>query len=149
MGLWNKSKKIFYDAVNSNSSPGKLALSFSVGIFIAFSPFPGGHTVIMFAARWLLGLNFPILFLATSFNNPWTLVPFYSFDYYFGHWFVHKFLGWNPSFVISLGKIFGSCEVCLVSFFVGGSVLGLVCGALSYPFMLYLFRAFSDKWVSE
>ncbi len=143
MGLLEKIKNIFVNAVKSNSSPSKLALSFAVGIFIAFFPFPGGHTVMMFGARWLFGLNFPVLLLATSFNNPWTLVPFYSFDYCFGYWFVHSFLGFSPSWIISLGKIFGSLKICLWSFFIGGIVLGTIFSFLSYPIMILVFKTFS------
>ena len=145
MALWQKIKDVFYKAVKSNSSPHKLALSFSIGLFIAFSPFPGGHTFMMLGANWLFRVNFPILFLATSFNNPWTLVPFYAFDYSFGYWFVHSFLGWSPSWVISLEKIFGSGKICLWSFFIGGHVLGLAAAVLSYPIMLWVFQSLANR----
>lgn len=145
MTLVQKTKKIFYKAVSSNSSPRKLALSFSIGLFIAFSPFPGGHTVIMLAANWLFKLNFPILFLATSFNNPWTMIPFYAFDYSFGYWFIHMFLGFSPSWVISFEKIFGSGRVCLWSFFIGGNVLGIIAALMSYPFMVKVFRFYYEN----
>jgi len=145
MSLKERIKNIFYNAIKANSSPYKLALSFSVGIFIAFSPYPGAHTIIMLASRWLFGLNFPVLFFATSFNNPWTCLPFFAFDYSFGYWFVHSFLGWEPSFVISLERIFGSGEVCIWSFLIGGNILGIVCAILSYPVMLLIFKSLSDR----
>jgi uncharacterized protein len=146
MVLWQRVKDIFYKAIHSNSSPQKLALSFSLGLFIAFSPFPFAHTIMVFAIHWVLSLNFPILFVITSINNPWTMVPFYACDYSFGHWFVHSFLGRNPSWVISLEKIFGSGKICIWSFFVGGMVLGIVTAALSYPIMLWVFgRAISNR----
>ena len=139
--VWKKTKQFFSNALNSNSSPKKLAASFALGVFIAFSPFPGGHTIMVFLAHWLFKLNFPVLFFATSINNPWTIIPFYAFDYSFGHWFVHSFLGWSPSWVISLEKIFGSGKICLWSFFIGGHVLGIIGGLLSYPIMLRVFQA--------
>jgi len=148
VALLKKTKNVFYRAMSSNSSPHKLALSFSVGVFIAFSPFPGGHTVMMLASKWLMGLNFPILFFSTSFNNPWTMVPFYTFDYYFGHWFIHSLLGLTPAWAISVGKIFslenifGSGKICLWSFFIGGNVLGVLAAVISYPVMLWLFHRF-------
>lgn len=145
MGLLEKIKHVFYKAVRSNNSPAKLALSFAVGIFIAFSPFPGGHTAMMLAARWALGLNFPILFFATSLNNPWTMVPFYALDYSFGYWFVRSALGWQPSWIISLEKIFGSGTICLWSFLIGGGVLGLLAAGISYPVMLCLFQTMSTS----
>jgi len=143
MKLLKKIKDVFYTALKANSSPSKLALSFAIGIFIAFSPFPGGHTVMMFAAHWLFKLNFPILFLSTSFNNPWTLIPFFLFDYSFGHWLVHSFLGFSPTWVISLEKLFGSGNICLWSFLIGGNVLGIVAALISYPIMVMVFRSLS------
>lgn len=149
MGIGKKIKNIFKNAIQANGSPAKLALSFAVGVFIAFSPYPGGHTVIMLAARWLFKLNFPVLFLATSFNNPWTMLPFFAFDYSFGYWFVHSFLGWDPSWVISLEKIFGSGHVCIWSFFIGGHVLGLAFALLSYPVMIWVFSNLVAKMRSR
>ena len=140
MSLIEKTKKVFYKAMKSNSSPKKLALSFSIGLFIAFSPFPGGHTLIMLAASWLLKLNFPVVFLATSFNNPWTMIPFYAVDYSFGYWFVHSLMGWSPSWIISLKRLFGSGSVCLMSFLTGGLVLGAIAAVISYPLMIRFFE---------
>jgi uncharacterized protein len=145
MSVYKKTKELFYSALNKGSSPSKLALSFSIGIFIAFSPYPGAHTVIMLAVNWLLGLNLPMLFLATSVNNPWTLIPFYAADYSFGYWLVHSLFGFSPSWVVSLEKIFGSGSFCLWSFFIGGNVLGLAAGLISYPLMLKLFRFLASK----
>jgi len=145
MNVLGKIKNVFYKAVKSNRSPAKLALSFSIGLFIAFSPFPGGHTLIMLAANWFFELNFPILFFATSFNNPWTMVPFYAFDYSFGYWFIHSFFDWNPSWVISLEKIFGSGKICLWSFFVGGHVLGIMAAVGSYPIMFLIFQSLASR----
>lgn len=141
MNIGRKAKEIFYKALKSNSSPSKLALSFAVGVFIAFSPFPGGHTIIMLAANWLFRLNFPVLFFSTSFNNPWTLVPFCVLEYSFGYWFLRSFLGLNPTWVISLEKIFGSGKICLWSFFFGGTFLGAVAALISYPIMLKIFKS--------
>ena len=84
-----KVKKVFKNAFTSGWSVEKLTLSFCIGIYIAFSPFPGIHTVMMLVAKWLFRLNFTVLFIATSINNPWTMIPFFSFDFFFGYWFVH------------------------------------------------------------
>jgi len=149
MRIKKKLKKIISGALISNSSPKKLTLSFCMGIYIAFSPFPGMHTVMMFAATYLFRLNFPILFFATSFNNPWTMVPFFASDYYFGKWFLHYFLNWKPTLSISLEKIFGSGEICILSFLIGGNILGIACACLSYPIMLYMFSIIQTRYKNK
>ena len=133
-----KIKAIMRKALMEGVTARGLALSASIGVYIAFSPFPGAHTIMMLVATWLLGLHFPTLFIFTSINNPWTMIPFFSFDYAFGYWFVHKIIGWHPSWTISLAKIFGSGTVCLWSFFICGNILGIFAACVFYP-LLYLF----------
>jgi len=140
-----KIKKLLKKSLSSNASPGKLTFSACMGIYIAFSPFPGAHTLMMLASSWLFKLNFPILFITTSFNNPWTMLPFFSVDYFFGYWLVHNVCGWNPNWVISLEKIFGSGSICLWSFFIGGNVLGIVAALISYPFAKIFFTKLSHR----
>ena len=141
-----KVKKVFKDALTSGWSVHKLSQSFCIGLFIAFLPIPGSHTVVMLASKWLFKLNFPVLFISTSFNNPWTMIPFFSFEYAFGYWVVHHFLGWHPGWVISLEKIFGSGNICLWSFFIGGNILGIFASLISYPLVSVMFKKLSTKF---
>lgn len=69
----------------------KLAFSFCMGNYIAFSPFLGLHTVMVFLFVWLFRLNFTVTFAAAYLvNNIFTAVPVYAADYFFGYWFVHN-----------------------------------------------------------
>jgi len=135
-----KLKSLLNKALLSGCTPEQLTLSFCMGIYIAFSPFPGLHTPMMFIATYIFGLHFPTLFIATSINNPWTMIPFYSLDYTFGYWFVHTLLGWNPTWVISLAKLFGSGTICLWSFLIGGNILGIASALICYPIMRIIFK---------
>ena len=135
-----KIKAILRKALLDGVTPRSLALSAAIGVYIAFSPFPGAHTVMMLAAKWLLRLHLPTLFIMTSINNPWTMIPFFSLDYAFGYWLVHGLFGWSPTWTISLAKVFGSGTICLWSFFIGGNILGIVAGLAAYPVMLFIFN---------
>lgn len=132
--FYNKVMAICKNAVLGGAdSPSKLALSFATGLYVAFSPFPGFHTVMILACKWFLGFNFPMMLLSTNFNNPWTMIPVYSLDYVFGYWLVHNLLGWNPGFTVSLGKYLGESSICLWSFLIGGNLLGVFAAIISYP----------------
>lgn len=138
-----KALSVFTNALTSGSSPQKLAWSCCVGFYIAFSPFPGLHTILIFVCKYLFRLNFPVLFIVASVNNPWTMLPFYSFDYAFGYWFVHSIMGCSPTWHFSLVKLFGSGNICVWSFLVGGNIIGLLFALISYPIAHRLFGSLS------
>jgi uncharacterized protein (DUF2062 family) len=144
-----KISALFTDALVSGCTPQRLSRSWCVGLYIAFSPFPGLHTVMMFACKYLFDLHFPTLFIATSINNPWTMAPFYYFDYECGYWIIHSLLGLNPSWVISLAKIFGTGKICIWSFFIGGNVLGICSAFIGYPITTYLFSRLASRIASK
>ncbi len=123
-----------------NAGPARLATSLCVGIYIAFSPFPGFHTLMIIAIRGVFSLSFPLLFIGASINNPWTIIPFYSLDYFFGYWLTHSVLGWSFPWIIPLEKIFGSGKICLISFLIGGNLLGIVASLVSYPVAYGIFK---------
>lgn len=145
MNIIGKIKDAFRKAFTTGWSVEKLTLSFCMGIYIAFSPFPGAHTIMMIIATWLFKLNFPVLFIATSLNNPWTMIPFFTFDYIFGYWFLHDIMGYSPGWVISLAKFMGSGEICLMSFLIGGNVLGIFFGLTSYPLVSFIFKRLINR----
>ncbi|MBD3231826.1 DUF2062 domain-containing protein [Candidatus Dependentiae bacterium] len=150
MNIIKKIKNVFKQAFTSGWSVEKLTLSFCMGIYIAFSPFPGAHTIMMLIAKWMFKLNFPVLFVATSINNPWTMVPFFTFDYIFGYWFLHQFIGWDPGWSISLSKIMGSGKICLFSFLIGGNILGIFFALTAYPIMIFIFKRLVNRFkISE
>ncbi len=143
--VYTKITAIVKKAFEQGWSNTKLACSVATGFYIALSPFPGLHTVMMFIAKWLWELNMPILFIATSINNPWTMIPIFYVNYTFGYWLIHSVLGLNPSPSLSVAWLFGEGRICLWSFFIGGNLLGTFAGLISYPIALYLFKRFSSK----
>lgn len=139
---WKEKFKNFIDkALHNGSTPKILTRSFCFGIFIAFSPFPGLHTVIVFVLAYLFNFHLPTLLLVASINNPWTAAPFYMADYFFGHWLLHSVFGTHPTLVVTLPKVFGSGTICLWSFLVGGIVLGLAGALIFWPITKIIFEA--------
>lgn len=117
-------------------SPHKLALSGACGFYIAFSPFPAGHTLLMIIFNLVFKLHFPVLLLTTSINNPFTAIPFFTLDYIFGYWLLHTCLGMNPTWQLPLWPIAQEQTICVWSFFIGGNILGIIAFLLSYPMLL-------------
>lgn len=137
-----KLRELLGKAVHEGWTATQLAKSVAVGLYVAMCPFPGAHTVLMLAFKWLFRLNLPVLFIAASVNNPWTMIPLYSFDYAFGYWLVHQVIGWTPAWNISLHKIFGTGSICVWSFLIGGNILGLLAAGIGYPLARVIFGRF-------
>ncbi len=56
-----------------DETPHELAKSFAVGVFVAFTPFLGLHTVVALLLAWALRLNKAVAITGTLVNNPWTI----------------------------------------------------------------------------
>lgn len=128
-------------------SPEKLILSFCVGNFVAFSPypFPFGHTGLALLLSLAFGLNTSIVFFAAFLiNNPWTAILVYGTDYMFGFWLVHYLLGLEPAnpawmnFINNFLQQKVNCgNFCLWSFLIGGNLLGIITSVMLYPILKY------------
>ncbi len=70
-------------------SPHRIALAFSVGIFIGMSPLLGIHTLLGIAVAWQFRLNKLVTLVGVYVTNPWTIIPIYTF----GTWLGAKLLG--------------------------------------------------------
>lgn len=135
--------------------PKKLALSFCMGVYIAFSPFPGLHTAMVFAFSWLFRLNWAVVLSSSCLiNSPWTMVPIYATDYMVGNWLCGQMFGcdmltYNPSWMNWINQhvshYAGMGNICLSSFLIGGNVLGVGFALLLYVPMKYLFGALVDQ----
>ncbi|HSW73826.1 MAG TPA: DUF2062 domain-containing protein [Candidatus Limnocylindria bacterium] len=142
-------QKIQFFALQERSCS-KLALSCAVGVFIAFSPFMGFHTVMTFALTWLLGLNLAATFAVSCVvNNPWSMIPIYSADYLFGDALMRKLfnldmVSLNPSWMSwvneVLAKYCGLSDISFWSFMIGGNILGLMLAGITYPVMKLVFE---------
>ncbi len=143
-------KRAFASMAHKEHSLQRLTLSFCIGNYVAFSPFPFpfGHTGLALLLSRLLNLNTSVVLLATFLiNNPWTAIPVYSADYFFGYWLIHNLCNIsgniNPTWVenlnIMLSAKFGLPHFCFWSFFIGGNLLGIATSVILYPISKYLF----------
>lgn len=60
-----------------NDTPHRIALAFGMGVWLAFSPLLGLHTVLALLIAYLFRLNRAALLVGVYVNNPWTLAPLY------------------------------------------------------------------------
>jgi uncharacterized protein len=134
--------------------PERTALAFSIGVFIAFSPFLGLHTLVATALAFIFRFNKIAIYTGTFINNPLlTLVPIIIASYGVGAFVLGRPLRIpdeglellkNPHIFSGdyYRRIFVQSWDIVWPFAVGGMVLSVVCSVLAYPITLRALRAY-------
>ena len=138
--------------------PERTALAFSIGVFIAFSPFLGLHTLMATALAFLFRFNKIAIYTGTFVNNPFlTLVPIIIASYAVGAFILGRPLRIpdeglellkNPR--LFTGEYYRmlfvqSWNSVVWPFSVGAMALSVVCSLLAYPLRLRALRAYRNR----
>ncbi len=116
-----------------NDPPRRTALAFGTGVFIAFSPFLGLHTVIAILVAFAFRLN-RVAVLAGAWINAWALAPCYAFGTFIGALLVGVDTGdltaidWSQG----IGALGSTLSTLFWPIMVGNTLLGLVIAVPAY-----------------
>jgi uncharacterized protein len=132
--------------------PERTALAFSIGIFIAFSPFLGLHTIMATVVAFAFRFNKVAIYTGTFINNPFlTLVPIIIVSYAVGAFILGRPID-IPDEGVELLKdphlfssdyyrrLFVQSWSIVWPFAVGATVLSVVCSLVAYPITLWALR---------
>ena len=138
--------------------PERTALAFSIGVFIAFSPFLGLHTILATLLAFLFRFNKIAIYTGTFVNNPFlTLVPIIIASYTVGAFIFGRPLRIpdeglellkNPRLFTGeyYRKLFvQSWNSVVWPFSVGAMALSVVCSLVAYPLTLRALRAYRGR----
>lgn len=137
--------------------PERTALAFSIGVFIAFSPFLGLHTIMATAVAFLFRFNKIAIYSGTFINNPFlTLVPIIIASYAVGALVLGRPLRIpdeglellkNPRLFSReyYGLLLLQSWNIVWPFAVGATALSVVCSLLAYPLTLRTLRAYHRR----
>jgi hypothetical protein len=146
-------RAVFRRLLAVDDPPERTALAFSVGVFIAFSPFLGLHTIMATVVAFLFRFNKIAIYTGTFLNNPFlTLVPIIAASYAVGALLMGRPLslpeeGWKllqePHLLTGdyWRQLFTHLWDIVVPFSIGGMALSIVCSLAAYPVTLKLLRA--------
>lgn len=130
--------------LHTDDTPRRAALAFALGVFIAWTPVLGLHTLIALGLAFLLGLNRLAVLAGTFVNNPWTIFPIYSAALWIGSHLAGPDLeaprlegisGWKE-----LWELLGQFRPWVLPFTAGTLILGALSALLSFPIVLYGIR---------
>ena len=115
-------------------SPQRTAIAFALGVFIAFSPAYGFHTIFVVMSAWLFRLNVVALLAGAFLNNPWTVVPILGMTYWTGALLLGRTetptFSWHD---VSFQGIYQQVLPYAVPFVIGGVTLSILGALLAYP----------------
>ncbi len=117
-----------------DDSPNRLAAAFALGVFIAFTPTIGLHTVCCLLFAWIFRLSKLVVLTAAFINNPWTIVPMYGFCLWLGMKITGiaatvPAIAWND---ITFMNAYEVLLPYLRPFVTGTIVVGLIAAAIAY-----------------
>lgn len=119
-------------------SPNKLASAFALGVFIAFTPTIGLHTISCLFLAWLFRFSKLVVLTAAFLNNPWTIVPLYGFCLWLGIKITGTMaatpdIAWQT---LTFSSAYDVLRPYLWPFVVGTIVVGACAAVISY-FLVY------------
>ena len=124
-------------------SPHRTALAFAIGVFIAFAPHYGFHTISVLVFSWAFRLNYLAVLIGSLINNPWTLIPILGLTLYTGLALFgvpqSSSFQWED---IHLEDLFDTIAPYLLPFIVAGCLLGIIGAIIAYPVMLFTIRRY-------
>lgn len=124
----------FHSLLKLDDPPHKLAFAFSLGVFIAFSPWLGLHIISCIFFAWIFRVNKFVVLTASLVNNPWTIVPLYAFCIWAGlrltgaHGAVPD-IAWNE---LTITNAYVILKPYLLSYVVGTLMVGGAAAVISY-----------------
>ncbi len=125
--------------------PERTALAFSIGVFIAFSPLLGLHTILATLVAFLFRFNKIAVYAGTFINNPFvTLVPIIISSYAIGALLLGRpcripeqglALLKEPHLLTAnyYSRLFHASWYLVWPFSLGGTILSVVCSVIAYP----------------
>lgn len=142
-----KLKKLVNTVLHMKGKPKDIALAFSLGVFVAFFPIFGTHTVIALGGAWLLGVSPAVTLAGTLVNNPWTIAPLYGGSLYVGMIITGRSTeGLEINWSDLNGEILWElAKTLLLPFSVGCILLGVIAAVISYFVTLKSVASYRNK----
>ena len=130
---WSRIKRTVQQILHLGDSPHRTALAFAIGVFIAFSPTYGLHTISVFLCAWAFRLNVVAMLAGSLINNPWTILPFVGSSMWVGLKLLP--IGTPPPLDLSnftFQVLWQQLQPFFLPFILGSTLLGIIASLVAY-----------------
>ena len=130
-------QRVFESFLHLDDTPRRIALAFGIGVYIAFHPLLGLHTVMGLGIAFAFRLSRAAMLAGVYVNNPWTLAPLYVAGTSLGCWLLGVPLTAVSGIEWDLARrdfshLLVSLRPYLWPYVVGNTVLGVAAGFVGY-----------------
>lgn len=124
----------FRAVLRLDDPPHTIALAFGLGVFVAFTPTIGLHTISCFLLAWAFRVSKLVTLTGSFLMNPWTMVPLYGFCLWLGIKMTGSTasapaIAWNE---LTFMNAFGVIKPYLWPFVAGTISVGVLAAVLAY-----------------
>jgi uncharacterized protein (DUF2062 family) len=134
-------KRIVEILLHLEDTPHRTALAFGIGVWLAFFPIYGIHTLMALAIAFLFRLNRAALIVGAWVNNPWTVAPLYTAGTLIGCALLgvspegFRNIDWELHGIAFIQALVQGLRPYLWPFVLGNMILGLLAGSAAYVVM--------------
>ena len=131
-------QRAFESFLHLDDTPRRIALAFGIGVYIAFHPLLGLHTLMGLGIAFAFRLSRAAMLAGVYVNNPWTLAPMYVAGTSLGCWMLGVPMGavgnieWDLANRDFYHLLLVSLRPYLWPYVVGNTVLGAAAGLAAY-----------------
>lgn len=141
-----RARRLLESFLHLDDTPRRIAAAFGVGVYLAFHPLFGLHTLMALGIAFAFRLSRAAVLVGIYVNNPWTIAPMYLAGTTLGCWILGVPLEGLTAIQWDLGNLafyrllLASLRPYLWPYVLGNTILGIVCGSGAY---------FAMRWILE
>jgi uncharacterized protein (DUF2062 family) len=127
-----------------DDTPRRIAAAFGVGVYLAFHPLFGLHTIMALGIAFAFRLSRGAVLVGIYVNNPWTIAPMYVAGTTLGCWILGvplhglKGIHWDLGSLAFYRVLLVSLRPYLWPYVLGNTILGIACGYTAYLAMRWI-----------
>lgn len=131
-------RRLIQAFLHLDDTPPRIAAAFGVGVYLAFHPLFGLHTLMALGIAFAFRLSRAAVLVGICVNNPWTMAPIYMAGTALGCWILGvplhglRNIEWDLDNRAFYHLLFVSLKPYLWPYVLGNTILGIACGWVAY-----------------